>query len=477
MKTSAQSAFIHQFERQPDFNVQRILVDSDIPVTCCYLDTIVDTALIEKTVLSPLLDIHIDRERPYHENRTALIRDKLSSLPCTEEKSFAQWVSALHHGQCIIFIAGIDAGYLLSAPAFPHRNIQEPKTEKTVRGPSEAFTEAIMTNVGLVRSRIKSPQLVFETFEIGELSCTKVLMGYVQGKASEARIQAYRERIGQIRTEAVFEGANIEEWIEDKELTPFPRMLNTERPDIASAHLVEGKILIFTDGTPSSLITPVSFFQFFVSAEDYYQQPLFATLLRWLRFLSFLLSVYTPSIFIALSNYNQEMIPSELLINLAAQREGVPFPAFVEALIMLVMFELLREAGVRMPSVTGQAISIVGAVVLGQAAVEAGLVSAAMVIVVGITAMANFVSPSFNFGMAQRILQFSFMVLAVSLGMFGILCGTLALVVHLVSLKTTGEPYLSPLAPIRSSEFRDTLFRVPWYKMKEPRNAKKATQR
>ena len=294
-------------------------------------------------------------------------------------------------------------------------------------------------------------------------------MGYMKGRATEERIRYYREKLMAIRTDAILESANIEEWVEEREVTPFPRMLNTERPDVTSAHLVEGKIVFLTDGTPYCLIAPVSFFQFFISAEDYYQRALYATILRWFRLLAFFLSVYTPAVYIALINYRQEMIPSALLQNLATQREGVPFPAYLEAIIMLFIFELLREGGIRMPTVTGQAISIVGAVVLGQAAVEAGLVSAATVIVVGITAIANFVTPSFSFGLAQRILQASFIFLSIALGLFGLFCGTFFMLIHLVSLKTTGDPYLTPLAPLKMKQFRDTIIRSPWYKLMEPK--------
>ncbi|EFM12402.1 GerA spore germination protein [Paenibacillus curdlanolyticus YK9] len=453
---------------QPDYKTHQFHVDADLMIVCAYLDTLADKDQIQTFMLLPLLDLHFNDEMAA-EQKHARIRDRLSGVSFTAEAAIDKLIASLMEGRSVVLVSSDPQAYICDVAKFKHRAIEEPKSEKTVRGPGEGFNEDIMTNVSLIRNRIKSSDLQFESYEIGQATRTKVLLAYMKGKASEARIQTYRDRLSAISTEAIFESANIEEWIEDKELTPFPRLLNTERPDVVSAHLIEGKIAILTDGTPSCLIVPVTFFQFFVSAEDYYQRSMYATLFRWLRMLSFLLSVYTPCLYIALTNYRQEMIPSSLLINLSAQREGVPFPSLVEALIMLIMFELLREAGIRMPTVMGQAISIVGAVVLGQAAVEAGLVSAAMVIVVGITAIANFVSPSFNFGMGQRIIQFVYMLLAVCLGLFGVFCGTLLLVVHLVSIKTTGEPYLSPLAPVVPSRFKDTLLRAPWDKMKKPK--------
>ncbi|MBB3128463.1 spore germination protein KA [Paenibacillus rhizosphaerae] len=454
-------------QQQPDFKIHRFHVDSDIQVTCSYLDTLVDKEQIQQFILIPLLEIRIHEGGETEEKRLSWIRDRLSGVSYSVELNPEKWASLITEGKCVLLIQNDNQGYAFDVSKFQHRSITEPKSEKTVRGPAEAFTEDVMTNVALIRSRIKSPQLVFESYDIGQTTRTKVLMAYIKGKASEERIQAYRDRLNNIHTDAIFESANIEEWIEHKEITPFPRVLNSERPDVVSSHLTEGRIVILTDGTPHGLIVPVTFFQFFISAEDYYQRAIYSTFLRWLRFLAFLLSIYTPCIYIALINYRQELIPTTLLFSLAAQREGVPFPAFVEAFMMLIMFEILREAGIRMPTAIGQAISIVGAVVLGQAAVEAGLVSASMVIIVGVTAITNFISPSFSFGMAQRILQFVFMILAISLALFGILCGTLLLVVHLSSLKTTGEPYLSPVAPLQTGRFRDTLVRVPWYKMKK----------
>ncbi|MWC27997.1 spore germination protein [Paenibacillus sp. MMS18-CY102] len=451
---------------QPDYKCHQFHIDADVMVVCAYLDTLADKDQIQKFMLLPLLDLHFEHDWS-SDYKIAKVRDRLSGVPFTVESTPEKLIVSLTDGQCIILLASHHEAYICDVAKFKHRTIGEPKSEKTVRGPAEGFNEDILTNVSLIRNRVKSPELTFESFEIGQLTRTKVFLIYMKGKASEARIQTYRDRLLSIQTDAIFESTNIEEWIEEREITPFPRLLNTERPDVVSAHLAEGKIAILTNGTPYCLIAPVTFFQFFVSAEDYYQRSMYATIFRWLRFISFLISVYTPCLYIALTNYRQEIIPSSLLINLSAQREGVPFPSLVEALIMLVMFELLREAGIRMPTVTGQAISIVGAVVLGQAAVEAGLVSAAMVIVVGITAIANFVSPSFSFGMGQRIVQFIYMFLAVCLGLFGVFCGTLLLVVHLVSIKTTGEPYLSPIAPVIPARFKDTLFRAPWYKMKK----------
>ena len=265
------------------------------------------------------------------------------------------------------------------------------------------------------------------------------------------------------------ESANIEEFIQDSQLTVFPTVFNTERPDTVAAGLLEGRIAILVDGTPFVLMVPALFTEFFQSSEDYYQRTVMASLIRLLRFVAFGVSVLVPALYISLITFHHEIIPPALLISLAAQREGVPFPAFVEAIIMEITFEILREAGLRMPRAIGSAMSIVGAFVIGTAAVEAGFISAAMVIVVSITAISSFVSPSYDIAIAGRILRFIFMALAASFGLYGILIGFIALVLHVCSLSSFGVPYMTPLAPLNLTGLKDSIVRFPiWILLTRP---------
>lgn len=229
--------------------------------------------------------------------------------------------------------------------------------------------------------------------------------------------------------------------------------------------LLEGKVAIIVDGTPFVLLVPTFIVDFFQSSEDYYQRADIGSLLRLLRYLGFFLALLTPSIYIALTTFHQEMIPNQLLISLAAQREGVPFPAFVEALIMEITFDILREAGTRMPRAVGSAISIVGALVLGQAAVEAGIVSSAMVIVVSLTAISSFVFPSPDLSSSIRLLRFPFMTLAAMFGLLGIIIGAIIMVMHLASLRSFGIPYLSPMGPLILQDQKDAFIRLPLYRL------------
>ena len=326
------------------------------------------------------------------------------------------------------------------------------------------------TNTALIRRRIKDPNLWLETKQIGKKTQTDVAIMYLKGVANEKTVTEVQSRLNRIKIDAILESGYIEELVQDEAYTPFPTVFNTERPDTVASAILEGRIAIIVDGTPFVLIVPALLIHFFQSSEDYYQRADIGTLIRLLRYLAFFLALLTPSVFIAVTTYHQEMLPTALLISIAAQREGVPFPAIVEAVMMEITFEILREAGVRMPRAIGSAISIVGALVIGQSAVEAGIVTATMVIVVSLTAISSFVSPTFNMAIAVRILRFGFMILAATFGLFGIILGLIAMVLHLNSLRSFGIPYLSPNAPFILKDQKDNFIRLPhWFLFSRPR--------
>ncbi|MBD2845617.1 spore germination protein [Paenibacillus sp. IB182496] len=380
-------------------------------------------------------------------------------------------LAAMLSGFAVILAEGLPCGFSTDTRKDSDRTVEEPATQSVVRGPREGFTESLETNVSLVRKRIRSPQLWLETSRIGRATQTEVGLMYLKGTADEAVIEEARRRLARIDIDGILESSYIEELIQDETATLFPTMYNTERPDVTAAGLLEGRIAIVVDGTPFVLLAPALFIQFYQSAEDYYQRFEFATLIRLLRYVCFFITLLAPALYIAITTFHQELLPSPLLFNLAAQREGIPFPAFVEALIMEVTFEILREAGVRLPKTVGQAVSIVGALVIGQSAVEAGLVSPGMVIVVAITAISNFVIPSFNMGISIRILRFVLMVIAAIFGLFGVTMGLVAIVQHLCTLRSFGVPYMSPMAPYNNADQKDTILRLPqWAMFARPRH-------
>ncbi|ACS99777.1 spore germination protein [Paenibacillus sp. JDR-2] len=347
------------------------------------------------------------------------------------------------------------------------RAVSEAMTETVSRGPKESFTESIRTNTALVRRKIKNPNLWLENMRIGKVTQTSVSIMYVKGIVSDKIVDEVRNRLTRIDIDGILESGYIEELIQDSAYSPFPTMYNSERPDVIAAELLEGKVAILVDGTPHVLVVPALFISFMHSAEDYYQRADISSLIRILRFVGIFIALLGPSLYIAITTFHQEMLPTQLLIGLAAQREGIPFPAFIEALIMEITFEILREAGVRMPRTMGQAISIVGTLVIGQAAVDAGIVSAAMVIVVSITAISSFVVPAMNMSISIRMIRFALMGLAASFGLYGIILGIFALVLHLCSLRTFGVPYMSPFGPFIAEDTKDTLFRLPHWAMRK----------
>ncbi|TFE23462.1 spore germination protein [Cohnella luojiensis] len=382
-----------------------------------------------------------------------------------EITDFSSLFKSVLSGDTVFLLDGLDRGIVASTRGWEDRGVSETSIESVVRGPRESFTETLRTNTSLIRRRIKDPHLWMETIQIGQVTQTDVSIMYIKGIVNDKVLKEVRERLNRINIDGILESGNIEEMIQDETFTPFPTMYNTERPDVASAGLMEGRVAIIVDGTPIVLLVPVVFTQFFQASEDYYNRSDFGAM-RALRVVAFLLSLLAPSFYIAVTTFHQEMLPTSLLINLATQREGVPFPAFIEAMFMEFTFEILREAGIRMPRMIGPAISIVGALVIGEAAVQAGLVTPAMIIVVSITAISNFVFPAIAMSIPIRFLRFGLMGAAAAYGIYGIFIGLVAIYLHLCSLRSFGVPYMSPMAPFNLSDQKDTLFRFPLWAMR-----------
>lgn len=405
------------------------------------------------------------------ENPIVYIKHFTSTLiPSEDVGSFQDVYSSILTGNTTLLINGHSMGLSFSTQGGERRNVQEPVAQSVIRGPREGFNESLQTNVSLIRRKIKDPNLWLEQMKIGRVTRTDVGIMYIKGIVSDKLIAEIQQRLERIDTDGIFESGYIESFIEDENFTVFPTMMNTERPDTAAAALLEGRVVIIVDGSPFVLVVPALFIQFFQSAEDYYQRADVGSLLRLLRFFSFFISLIAPSVYIAVATFHHEILPRTLLISLSSSAEGVPFPAFIQVLMLEIMFEFLREAGVRMPKTIGQAISIVGALVLGEAVIKAGLIAPAILIVVSVTAISNFMIPAFNMGIAIRILRFVFMSLAATLGYFGIVMGLVAMLLHLSSLRSFGIPYMAPVAPFINVDQKDALIRMPhWALSKRPR--------
>lgn len=433
------------------------------PSVICYMEGLIDHQLLSGVLEALVTSVSPDYSYP---DIQKFLRTKITAGNTAIVSDIESLLLALLDGEAIILTEGAKQALSVSLAGGDKRSVEEPSGQTVIRGPKEGFTEDISTNVSLVRRRIRTSQLRLNLFRIGRLTKTKVVVAYIEGIVDPEVVAEIRDRLNSIDTDSILESGYIEEFIQDAHVTPFPTIINTERPDSVAGGLLEGQVAIIVDGTPFVLLAPVTFIKFFQSSEDYYQRYDISTFLRIIRLIAFFIAMLLPSLYIAVTTFQQEMLPTTLLISLAAQREGTPFPALIEAILMELTFEVIREAGVRMPRVIGPAISIVGALVLGQAAVQAGLVSGAMVIVVSFTAISNFVIPAFSMGAAVRLIRFVLMILAGTLGLFGVLVGLIPIIVHLISLRSFGVPYLMPFSPLIISNLKDYIVRFPWWAMR-----------
>ncbi|MGE7307999.1 spore germination protein [Priestia megaterium] len=441
--------------------------DSDVETAIVYIEGIVDNQSIQEFLLESMMKDD-KKTKVNKQNALELISEDMMTIGnISPLHNWDDLFSTLMAGNTLVLVDGINQVLSASTKGGEIRSIAESNTQMVVRGPKGAFTESIGTNTAMVRRIIKTPDLWTESFKIGRATNTDVTLMYIHGVANDQVVQEIRQRLNKIDIDSILESGYIEQLIEDQTATPFPTIYNTERPDVVAGNLLEGRIAIFVDGTPFVLIAPALFIQFFQSAEDYYARFDIATSIRLLRIAMFLISLIAPATYVAVTTFHQEMVPTTLIVAIAAQRESVPFPAFVEALLMEVTFEILREAGIRLPKAIGSAVSIVGALVIGQAAVQAGIVSPAMVIIVSITAIASFATPSFDMAISARLIRFLFMLGAATFGFYGIILCLLMMVVHLCSLRSFGVPYMAPFAPFIPVNNGDTVVRLPWWTLRQ----------
>jgi spore germination protein KA len=441
--------------------------NSNIRVAIVYLEGIVDNQSIQEFLLESMMKDDEKEKVNEYDALDLISEDMMAVSNVSFIHNWDDLFLALMAGDTLILVDGIDQALSAGTQGGEKRSIAESTTQMVVRGPKGAFTESIGTNTAMVRRIIKTPDLWTESFKIGRVTKTDVTLMYIHDIANDKVINEIRQRLNKIDIDSILESGYIEQLIEDETMTPFPTVYNTERPDVVAGNLLEGRIAIFVDGTPFVLIAPAVFMQFFQSAEDYYARFDIATSIRLLRIFMFLISLIAPATYVAVTTFHQEMVPTTLIVAIAAQREAVPFPAFVEALLMEVTFEILREAGIRLPKAIGSAVSIVGALVIGQAAVQASIVSPAMVIIVSITAIASFATPSFDMAISARLIRFLFMLGAATFGFYGIILVLLMMVVHLCSLRSFGVPYMAPFAPFIPVNNGDTVVRLPWWTLRQ----------
>jgi len=449
------------YDRCSDVVFRPFLLFGKTRATIIYIEGITNVEGMEEFVLSPLIKETASETPSLNE----FLENKLPISKVKRMYTIAECIESISSGNPILLYERESDGFSLGLAKWEKRAIEEPTAEAGIRGPREGFNESLETSMSQLRRIIKSPALKIQSMKIGRYTQTTVAIAYIDGIADQTLIEEITNRLKRIEIDGILESEYIEEMIEDNPYSPFPQILSTERPDTACANLLEGRAVILIEGTPFVLVAPICFFSLIQAPEDYYQRFIVSTFIRWLRYAFLGISLLLPSLYVAILTFHHEAVPTALLLSVSASRETVPFPAIVEALLMEIMFEALREAGVRLPKQVGSAVSIVGALVIGQAAVQAGLVSAPMVIVVAITGIASFMLPRYITGIAIRMLRFPIILLAGTLGLLGIMMGIIAIVIHLCSLRSFGVPYLAPLAPLKGSELKDALWRSPIWKM------------
>lgn len=371
----------------------------------------------------------------------------------------------LSAGYTCVFVEGYNKGFSLETKATIDRGVTEATTETIIRGPKDSFTENHAINLGLIRKRIKDSNLWMEDIFVGTRSKTKITISYIQDVADLKMVKKLKQKIENIDIDGIIDSGYIRDFLIKSRTSAFPQLISTERPDLASSSLLLGKIVILVENTPFVLIIPAVLSDFLHSPEDCYQKSINANFIRILRIIAFLITILLPGLYIALTTFNQEIIPDELLISLAVQREGVPFPTAIETLMMIITFEILRESDIRIPSASGSAIGIVGALVLGEAAVTAGVVSPIVIIVIGVTSISGLLFYDVDFVNGIRCWRIVFILFSSIMGILGFIVAALLFTIKLSSMEFEEIPYLAPLSPFYLDDQKDSLVRAPRYEM------------
>ncbi len=450
--------------------------DQKLNFATVYVEGLADKDTVHEHVLRNLMllarmappDVNTMREKVYE-----LVRDGAISVTGIQEiEDLNKGINNVLSGETILLIDKLDKIIVMPTRSWPNRGVSEPETEAVIRGSREGLVETMRFNTALVRRRIRDPNFKIKQMQVGKRSKTDIAVMFIDEVVNKDILEQVVNRIKRIDVDRILESGDIEQLIEDNYRSPFPQVQTTERPERLAAAIYEGRVGIVVDNTPFALIVPTTFNSFMQSVEDYNERFIIGNAVRILRYLAVFISLFLPAVYIAISSYHPGMIPTELALYIAGSRDGVPFPSFIEALIMELALELLREAGIRLPGPIGATIGIVGGLVLGQAAVEAGIVSSLMVIVVAITAIAAYTTPSYSFAISFRLLRFVYMVFSAVFGLYGVMLAFLITLTHLCNLKSFGVPYLTPfdIYNINLKDFRDSFIKLPLHKMKKRPN-------
>ncbi len=438
-------------------------IDSSVSFCIVYSDGMVDNKLMNQDIIRPLLHFRFNRKSG---DLVDIIAKQVTLSDSVERTSDMEKIEqAIIYGDCVLLIDGYAEVLLLNTKGWNVRSIAEPEDERVLRGPREGFTEAIMVNLSMLRRKLRTPDLKMEYQTFGTRSKTKACICYLGGLVNQDVLTELKKRLKKFSIDGTLDVNYISEMIRDAPASPVKTIGSTERPDVVAAKLLEGRVALFLDGTPVVLTMPMFFVENFQSDDDYYLSYYFASIGRILRFIAFFISTSLPAIYVALVTFHQEMLPTPLLVSISMARQGVPFPTVVEAVLMMAVFEVLRESGSRMPSMMGQALSIVGSLVMGQAAVEARIVSAPIIIIAAASGISGLMISKLKGPII--LLRFIFLMSAGVLGLYGYMFAVLAMLIHLYNLNSFGIPLMSDATAAGFQDNKDLYIRAPWWYMKK----------
>ena len=443
----------------------------EIAVYMVYTDNIVNGSAIEESILTNIMNrCRIDGKK---EGMLKRLNEEVIAIgEMTEVKTFQEIFDAVLLGDTILLMDGNDIALQASTKGFPSRGVSEAKTEVVVQGPKDAFTEIGATNIVLIRRRIRDTKLKVKRTKVGKRSKTDVAILYIEDIVRKEILQEVENRINQIDIDVILDSGYIDQLLENRWLSPFPQLQMTERPDKASSALLEGRVVIVIDNTPFVVIAPATLNVFFQAAEDYYDRWEIMSFIRLIRYCAGFLAVALPGLYIALTVFHPSMIPTNLALKIAETRQNIAFPAVGEILIMELAFELLREAGIRLPSPVSSTIGIVGGIIIGQPAVEAGIVSPSVVIVSALTGICTFVIPNIALVSGLRLTKYIVLLFSAILGLYGFWLALILMLIHMASLKSFHIPFLYPFCSASVNNYNDledSIFRLPlWFMKKRP---------
>lgn len=444
--------------------------DKIIPACIIFYDGMTDRNIIDLAILQPLMLLsNLEVKGKENELSEYVSKHLLVHNQTKVTENMGKVIDEINFGGCGVFIDGIDVAFACDVKGWEHRGVDRPETESVVRGPQEGFTETLRTNTALVRKILKDDDLIAEDISIGKRSKTPCSLLYIKDIANDSLVDEVRRRLKGIKVDYIFDSGELEQYLEDNPFMTTPQIIATERPDRVAAVLTEGKVAVIMSGSPFALIMPTTNFDLLQSAEDTYMRFPYVNLIRIVRTIAIFVSLLLPGLYVAITNFHHEMIPTDLLLAIEASRERVPFPSVVEILIMEFAFELILEAGIRRPGPLGPTLGIIGALILGQAAVAASIVSPILIIIVAVTGIGSFAIPNFGLGLSFRLLRFIFIFLASIAGFLGITFGLFIYGVWSCSVKSFGVPFMAPIGPKTNSSYFAQFVRSPLWK-NEKRN-------